>query len=776
MDKLQQLELIEREIAKRGLLKPQPQEELFLDEGHYFENPEEIEQYYQPKIASSAESYSKAPAETSDEPEYSYADRAMQGVRGLVGGAGFMGDLAHRAGSAIANAPRMTPDFQYENPEEPAEYYDRSRAGLSAREYKSPNYSEELPNKLDKLYGKSLEPTDTTGRILEGAGSFMLPVPGSGYLGAAKAAKSAYGAGKGLLSASKPLAKTVAKEVGMGTGASIALETPDITEEGTAANAVEKMAKGIFGAHYGNKAVSKATIETLKSIPNAFKPGDVTAKILSIKTKANPETFSLAKKHNIDLPFNVGLEGTGGKFKNFLANTYLKTAFVSNAYNEVLKNADLSFVTAIKNKIDTLGPTALKPHEASLEYRNLIKAEEKKASKVSSQLYDSVDEFLKPGDTIIPTHTKEYIGSLKEIMNRDIQSPSTKRVASILDKLATKWGFTSERPKINIDGVEKLSPISQQRINQVLDSFESTNKPIEIKRLNGVRKELGNILQHKERVVGVESLLEGVRSSLMKDMEGSSNKAYVAALKEANKVFRENIALRFRTDMANSLLRGESPVEAFNLMNNVQNIKDLEKIAGENIKSKQIFNALKKAKVNEIFSNAIKEEGVSTGNFINHFNTGKKNEVLEHLLGKKSYGDLSEISKVAKAYQKSDRELLNTSGTSMSSADLNRVGKLVHIAIGIVTGTGIGPITGLASIAAPILVSKLVSNPKTVEKMREYVLSRSLDLKNLNGVPSKHSKVILDSLYNMSLKDAQIALNSAEETRRYNENNKEKEK
>ena len=60
--------------------------------------------------------------------------------------------------------------------------------------------------------------------------------------------------------------------------------------------------------------------------------------------------------------------------------------------------------------------------------------------------------------------------------------------------------------------------------------------------------------------------------------------------------------------------------------------------------------------------------------------------------------------------------------------------------------------------------------------MREYVLSRSLDLKNLNGVPSKHSKVILDSLYNMSLKDAQIALNSAEETIRYNENNKEKEK
>jgi hypothetical protein len=664
--------------------------------------------------------------------EYTYTERGLQALRGAGKTYGSLADVASRGISAGMELTKgLGKKLLAERPEELVQ---KERGIAEAQElFAHPTYGETIPRAVEKLAGRELEPKegDIIGKILTTAGELgaPLPIPGGALLK------------PGL----KGLAIKAGREVATAGGAAAALHlTPELAEEGTVGRVGEDIVKIMLGGHLGSKLGTKAS-KIAKDVGNLASQGrykDIlmkpveaiteipikgAAKIASLKATPNVETLNLAKKHGVEVPFNVGMGSTP---LNFMKNNFLKSMFVSDAYKKVLRDADTSMINKVKESIDTLGTSTLKPNEASAEYRHFLKEDEKRLMKESNIIYDEAQKSLNPTDVVLPKNTINSIDSMKELLMRDIQSPATKRIAGVIGNIAQSWGILpSSKSLKELEDNPKL-------IEGVLSAFKKQQQPISLERLNGVRKELYNIIDYDPGVRGVEAYLSKLTRDITKDIESSSNQEFVSKWKEANKFYRNNIASRFRTDLSRSIMTGEIPIEAFNKMNSVENIKTLEKIAGESPKGKEIFDALKKAKVKEIIEktaqHGLEEGSLRTAAFANLFEKGEKGqEILKELLGSTEYNKLADIAHIAREFSKSGSELLNTSGTALASADIGRIDKMVSLILGTVFGAGIGAATGpgaligaATGIGTPYLLSRLIVNPKFVNQARAYAIAR----------------------------------------------------
>lgn len=705
----------------------------------------------------------------SPSPEFTAGERALQVGHGAATATAGILDLISKAGQYAYKAPMAIAEQMLskvpKNEDEQSRIL-REQKRLAALEEigRAPdsNLREITSRLLSQAYGKELEPTenDTVGKFAHGFGEFLVPVPGSGYVKAAKMAS------KGIPAVTSALGKVLVKEIGMAAGATGLTQTPELSEKGSTLGVLENMGKAIVGSRAGAnplkavKDIAKVPAATLQGVKN------IPAKILSLGTKPNEKVFELSEKHGIELPFNVGMRGVGGTTQNFVANNILNKTYTSSAkYREMLQRANESMLNAVKKNIDTLGTSELKPTEVSTDYRKFMKEQEKEAEQISRHLYDKAASVLKPTDVVIPKHTLDSIESMRELVGRDIKSPATKKVVKILGDLAESWGINPQEFGFKDHKSFQQALKNDPKMGEiVLNALNKSPRPISIERLNGVRKELGTMTGYDPDIKGVEAYLNRLKSDITKDIESSGNQEFVGAWQQANKVFREEVANRFRTDLSRSLMTGEIPKEAFNLMTTPANIKELERIAGTSLKSKEIVDALKKAKVREIFSNVLKEgeEQLAVGNFINLFKKEKGQDILKSLLPPESYKNMVEISKIAREYQKSGQELLNTSGTAWVTADLTRTEKLIKDAIlPILGGTAYvhpgAAISAVSAMAIPNLVSRIVANPKIVSKAREYAIARQQG-------KDKYADTLMKQLMRMSQSDAKAALIAADKS------------
>jgi hypothetical protein len=644
-------------------------------------------------------------------PAGGFLHRAGQLARGIMQGTGGGADLIQPRNPALrphAADPEQIGGIEYFFPEE---------AGQMANEAPHKPLYEELPRLtgLDERFEP--EKGDTFGKGLNVTGNLLAfsPIPGGGYANAGK---------KLLDEGAKSALKALGKEAALSTGAAAAITaTPRFTEEGTPKGALEDFAKGLFGMRAADTIVSKNLTKVLGRIPKRIGLSATT-----MGAKPNERAFGLAEKHGIDLPFNVGLRS---KPANWMANNYLKSIFTSGVYEDALKNSNESMIAAVKRNIDSLGDSNLMPHEASGEYRRFIQAEEKAAEKAASKLYNEAAEILKKTDTVKPTHTAKFIEGMEELLQRDVQSPSTKKVANVVGNLAESWGIAPSGK--TLEELEK----NPKLIQAYLEAFKKHTPNIPIKKLIGVRKELGTITNFDPTIKGSESYLNGLKGAIDSDIQLTKNKAFLEKWRYANTEFKKNVADRFRGDIARSLLANEMPTEAFSLLNTPANIKELQKIVGNNPKAVEVFNALKKAKVREIFSNALQDESLRVTPFVNVFN--KKEKTAEHLAAllpdKKTFNNLSEIAEIANEFKAANLEFLNTSRTALTASEIAKAEKLTKGVLSAffngAVGSGVGAMAGIGSaggaaigIAMPNLLSRLVANPQFVREARAYAIAR----------------------------------------------------
>lgn len=655
--------------------------------------------------------------------DLSLKEKALHVIRGGAEDLGGQLDLASKISSKMGYGhPLMAPYEDIDRVETPETHFGQSAGKL-----------------VDEISGTDLG-SQPQGKAYQDVGRFMAPnflIPGVGGY--------ASSAAKGV----KALAKNLGREAVMATGASTALNaTPEIFEEGTGARLAEDIGKSMIGGSAALKApgLLKSLTKPVQSTKNVLAKG--ASRFLT------PDESFLAKaaKHDIEVPLNVGAHSGPA---NFVANNYLKTMFSSKKYNDFLKNSDESVIKAVKKHIDELGTTDLKPHEASSLYAQALKEDEKVLRKKSSKRYAQAEKMLDKSEAIVPKNTIKSLqsGPVRDLLSNLSPSSSQKKVMDRIKDISDKL-IPSEKdlPASFL----KSHGHNEKLVKAALKSLKSS-KNVNAKDLINLRKSLLETLHYEPDIRGSEAFLSRIVKDLDKDISRIPNTGFLEKHREANQFFKENIGQRFRKDLAISVMKGESPRDAFNLMNSVDNIKQFQKISGETDRGKELFNALKKAKVRDIMKSSV-EGGLESGNiknasFSNLFKKGEgRNELLQELLGKKSYDNLSEIAEVADQFAKDGRQLLNTSGTAHVASDLNaskEVAKQVTKNLAYIFGTAAGGysaagLTGaIGAVGAPYVVSNLMSDPKFINAARAYAIARK------NG-QEKYANTLLKKLVPMT--------------------------
>ena len=384
---------------------------------------------------------SPAPVDSTDQStnqELSYTDRLLQFGRGLSEVPAVLGDLGNKyiaapaqdaKGKVVETAGKvagLASESLGNSLKESAK--DDYRI---ADEMRNTTYTQDTHNKFNELAGKDITPTDKTGHFLNSAGNFSLPVPGTGVLGGltTKAIVS-----QGVKQSVKQAAGGLGRHTAIAAGGAASLEgTKDyrVFEEGTMGRHVEDFLQSVVGMSLADKGLSSAkkailakTSKNLEGIidhsnklvkdeaVDALEKPSLGGKILSLGAKPNHEINALAKKYDIELPFEIAL---GGKPHKFVSNTFLKSLFTARAYEDIIVNADKDMINAVKDKISKVSPEQVSGQTSSLRTSEFLKGEKSAIKDEYKQLYDEAYSILKPTDGVIPVDTIKGIKSMLNI-------------------------------------------------------------------------------------------------------------------------------------------------------------------------------------------------------------------------------------------------------------------------------------------------------------------------------------------------------------------------
>jgi hypothetical protein len=662
-------------------------------------------------------------------PELSYVDRLLQVARGVGNIPTSILDLTNRF-PGYYGAAALEKGLGAVGLDSAAEAVKKQK-----EKYGQSNLTEQLHNVVKENY-KDLTPTDTLGRTLEATGEFLSPI--SKVKIAGQGAKALADAGT----------RHLAKSAGAATAVEATRDSKVFDEKNSPfLSAAEDIVKSIFGSSLGNKTVSVAQKQILKNAGNDLEKLAARSEKLTLKQKAkdqvgkalskfsdiDKEVIDAAKSENINLPFNVALNGTP---QNFLSNAYLKNLFVSKQYKNVINNADEDMIKAVTSKINSVHPENL-VDSISDTTRSFLKEEKNAISKEQRALYDHANSLIKDGDKV---SIQPFVEKADKILSMISDSPSKPKalVYSHIMDIYNKWGIidkSSQRLLKDLDAMANQGvKIPQSTIDQIKKiSSERKILDVDVKKIDQLRHDWNDIYDPFSGDFTTQ--FGSLTKSLKNTLEQSKNKEYLDALFKADKFHATEVAGRIKTDMAMSIMNGEVPKEALKYMTDVPNIKQLSKILGDSPKAQEIMQALKRSKLEQIFTDRAKDSSgnLKYGVVANLLNNRSMNQpLLKELLGQKNYNDLKKLAKISIAFSKSGKELANPSGTAFTSQSLNTfkdIAKVTASALVLpvsgayIAGTGGAAMGAMATSVLPYLVSKAVSDPEIVNAAIKYALA-----------------------------------------------------
>lgn len=661
----------------------------------------------------------------------SYGDRALQFGRGLATIPAVGADLVNNYVAAPAlNAAGGAAELAAKGAglvSSGAEEFlnDTAQKAYDARDfYKKSDLAGNVSDTFNEAAGKDITPTDTTGKILNAAGEFSFPV--SNVVKGAKTTGQVLGA--------------IGKHLGIAGSGAAALEgTKDyrLTDEGTTGRVVEDFLTTLSGMALGDKGISAAKQKIVNSSENILEKilnkadrtapkvassekvnvlQKGTAKVLSLGANPNLEVNAAARAEGIDLPFEVALNG---KVQKFLANTGLKSLFVTKAYNNVIEHADRDMINAVKNKIDQINPIQLDGELASINAKEHLKSEKSSIKNEVNKLYDNASSLLKETDKVKPTHTYEAMNNILSKISPASPSKDMQFVANRISRIGKEWGFLPDLSKFED---------SPELIKKIKESWGKNLKEVPASEIDNQLKALKNDLKYEKDIPGVKNLLNGFVSSLEKDLGSISNKEFLEARAGANKYFKENEAERMRTTIAESLLKGDVPKQAFTYMQSAPEIRQLKKIMGDSEAANEIITSLKRSKLEQVLVSSIMDSSgtITYSKLSNLFNKApEKQALLKELLGDQ-YGGMKKLADISQGFVTAGKEFGNASRTTLSARDINGIKDLLTVlgstAATVAGSTALHGITATAAIE-PLGIwglSWIASNKRIVDSAIKY--------------------------------------------------------
>lgn len=628
-----------------------------------------------------------------------------------------------------------------------------------------------VKERVNEIAGKDITPTDKLGRFLQGAGELGAPFP-FGLSAVAKAGSVAKGA--------KALVGNVGRQVTLGAGGSAAVEESRDTKlfkDIPIFDQLEDFATAIFGMVLTDKGLSIAKKKILGDVSKSLNQVEgaaqkasqakadlkdvgitnkVVGKLISTGSAPEKEVIAAAKKEGINLPFNVALNGSA---QNFIANNFLQSVFVSRAYKDVIKNADKDMIDAVLNKINQISPENIGKTGSSAQAKEFLTQEKALIKDESDQLYKIADSYAKPTDVVSVSPVVEAIQNIKPLVAKaDLPSKDMKFVNEKIIGLAEKWNLLPESAlkDIKINGVE-VSNLTEtpELMNALIDALGKKAADIPLDKVIAQRAAFLKDINYEKDIPGIKNLMNHLIGGLDKAIESSINKEFTTHWRAANDYFKNNVANRIRTDMASSLMNGQLPKEAFDYMSSPQHIKELERILGNSDKAKEVMNALKRAKLQQVVVDTVLDASgsIKYGALSNLFN-GKSvsQELFRELLGEEGYKGMKRLANIARAYSKSGKEFGNPSKTSFSLRDLTSIEQVgtqaAQMLFSLASPVGIGYLSAgtTGALAAPAVIkgiSRIFANPKIINTATEYGLAmQKSEFKKARTLAARIGKLI----------------------------------
>lgn len=559
-------------------------------------------------------------------------------------------------------------------------------------------------------------PEDTLANISKNTGEMFLPIPGGATVKGTQAATKAF----------PHLAKDIGQAVGGGTVLETLKEVPVTGVQG-----IDDLLKSVAGMALANKAMAPRNAKMVKALDTTVSEATqarpiieaALGKALSIGAKPNKALLDAAKKEGVELPFNVKL---GSRWGDFFANNVFKSMFVSKAYKDVMNNAHKGMFDAFENNVNKIHPEYIEKDVASQRYKEALQGEQEVVRSEVSKLYDDAAKSLTEHDKIVPHHTLETLDAIKNKFNVPAPSEPMKFVNRRINKLLEEWSTSSEAMKAMGDLQHNVTPEIYAQIEKKLKTNPRT---IPLEKLVKQRSALLNDIDYGDKAQGIRGFIKPIIAAIDKDIMAASNKEFSTKWRAANKYYKNEWADRIKTDIARSVLEGQTPKDAIKYMGSPQEIKELSHILGNIPNKQEVMSGLKKAKFQQLVVDQVTNSDgtLSYANLANTFTKkSSMNPLLRELSGQANEG-MQRLAKISQAFVKSGKELVNPSGTALVQSDFNKIGMIMNSILSV--GAGSAALAGYvktagATLATPYVLSKIVANPRYVDAAVQYALAR----------------------------------------------------
>jgi hypothetical protein len=309
--------------------------------------------------------------------------------------------------------------------------------------------------------------------------------------------------------------------------------------------------------------------------------------------------------------------------------------------------------------------------------------------------------------------------------------------------IGEKWGFI---PPNNILKEFEESP---DFLKKVIQSFEEKAKDVPLEELIGQLQSTYQYTKHQKDIPGLKNLYNGLVKSLNEDIRKTTNKEFLSKWENANQYFKQNEIDRLRSNLATSIMNGEIPEEAFIYMGAVPEMRKLQQIIGNSENGRQIFNELKRAKLEQVVANKIIDASgtILYGQLSNLFlRNPEQQALLKELLGD-SYEGMRELAKISQEFVKSGKNFGNPSKTTLSAMDIQGFKDIIKIGLNAIGGAAVGIsahglLPGIIEGPAAIyFASKLVSNKNYINSALKYAKAseaQKITLAHRLGKIAKH--------------------------------------
>ncbi len=375
----------------------------------------------------------------------------------------------------------------------------------------------------------------------------------------------------------------------------------------------------------------------------------------------------------------------------------------SGLTGKALDDLKTSLTTQIKEEYkalaDSLGEAKLVgKHEAGLVAKEAMKTVREADLNETRKLYENSKTSLKPNSYVNPLKLASTIRNLeRELRPGSIKSGEQQAVLDALTKV--KKDIYSPEGNIKMASVQDL-------INN--------------------KTALNDIINYEVQG-GAKQLLKGVVAELDRAIisHAKDNQTFAKNYIAANKKFSEH-AKTFRNKTARQLLGEGDPTQIVNKMNSVQGIQDVKKMMGKSPVSAQIFENLKRHKLDEIVGNNLIDstsQQAKLGTFSKLLEKGKNKEVVKELLGAEAFKRLERLQKNAGRLADAAQKFYNASKSGVVAADAAILAKGLSDISYLLMGNPWPLAKTVGGIVATRKLSALLSDPAFLKLTEDVILA-----------------------------------------------------